>query len=96
MPTPDETHVPAAAVAPAAAGGAAGVLTAPAVADPAAVARVSARLRRAQGQLAAVSRAIERAGFALVAANLRSCLRDPAGPDDAAADRLEQLFLSLA
>ena len=47
-------------------------------------------------QLAAVSRAIERAGFALVAANLRSCLRDPAGPDDAAADRLEQIFLSLA
>ncbi len=88
----------------------------PAPADPAAVARVSARLRRAQGQLAgvirmlddgrdcqdvvtqlaAVSRAIERAGFALVAANLRSCLRDPQGPDDVAADRLEQLFLSLA
>lgn len=84
--------------------------------DPAAVAKVSARLRRAHGQLAgvirmlddgrdcqdvvtqlaAVSRAIERAGFALVAANLRSCLRDPEGPDDVAADRLEQLFLSLA
>lgn len=84
--------------------------------DPEAVARVGARLRRAQGQLAgvvrmldegrdcqdvvtqlaAVSRAVERAGFALVAANLRSCLRDPQGPDDVAADRLEQLFLSLA
>ena len=87
----------------------------PAAPDPAAVAKVSARLRRAHGQLAgvirmlddgrdcqdvvtqlaAVSRAIERAGFALVAANLRSCLRDPDGPDDVAADRLEQLFLSL-
>ena len=84
--------------------------------DPVAVAKVGARLKRAQGQLAgvirmlddgrdcqdvvtqlaAVSRAIERAGFALVAANLRSCLRDPDGPDDVAADRLEQLFLSLA
>lgn len=90
--------------------------TAPAAPDPVAVAKVSARLRRAHGQLAgvirmlddgrdcqdvvtqlaAVSRAIERAGFALVAANLRSCLRDPQGPDDVAADRLEQLFLSLA
>lgn len=89
---------------------------APAAPDPVAVAKVSARLRRAHGQLAgvirmlddgrdcqdvvtqlaAVSRAIERAGFALVAANLRSCLRDPQGPDDVAADRLEQLFLSLA
>lgn len=92
------------------------VVPVPAVPDPAAVAKVSARLRRAQGQLAgvirmlddgrdcqavvtqlaAVSRAVERAGFALVAANLRSCLRDPDGPDDVAADRLEQLFLSLA
>lgn len=89
---------------------------APAAPDPVAVAKVSARLRRAHGQLAgvirmlddgrdcqdvvtqlaAVSRAIERAGFALVAANLRSCLRDPQGPDDVAAGRLEQLFLSLA
>ena len=74
------------------------------------------RLRRAEGQLAAVirmiedgrdcqdivtqlsavSKALDRAGFALVASGLRDCLVNPKsdeGPDLAA---LEKLFLSLA
>ncbi|WP_318529961.1 metal-sensitive transcriptional regulator [Cellulomonas sp. SG140] len=124
MPGPDRPRRPAATASSDAAptvtadasASAVAVDPAPAAPDPVAVAKVSARLRRAHGQLAgvirmlddgrdcqdvvtqlaAVSRAIERAGFALVAANLRSCLRDPQGPDDVAADRLEQLFLSLA
>ncbi len=52
-------------------------------------------------QLAAASRALDRAGFAVIATGLQHCLTDP----DAAADdggreemraRLEKLFLSLA
>jgi DNA-binding FrmR family transcriptional regulator len=45
-------------------------------------------------QLAAATRALNRAGFAIVADGLRHCLEDP----DAGADReeLERLFLSLA
>jgi DNA-binding FrmR family transcriptional regulator len=46
-------------------------------------------------QLAAASRALDRAGFKIIAAGLQQCL---AGGDSAAADReqLERLFLSLA
>lgn len=84
---------------------------------------VAHRLRRAQGQLAAVvrmldegrdceavvtqlsavSRALDRAGFALIAANMRQCLTPavqgaPAAPGEPTLDvrRLEKLFLSLA
>lgn len=47
-------------------------------------------------QLAAVSKAVSRAGFAIVASNLQECLAHPeaAGSRDTAA--LERLFLSLA
>lgn len=45
-------------------------------------------------QLAAVSRAIDRAGFKIVATGLRQCLTDPDGELDT--DELERLFLSLA
>jgi DNA-binding FrmR family transcriptional regulator len=45
-------------------------------------------------QVAAVSRALDRAGFAIVAAGLRRCLADPASDVDPA--ELERLFLSLA
>ena len=47
-------------------------------------------------QLAAVSRALDRAGFAIVASGLRQCVAEPdrAGTPDLAA--LEKLFLSLA
>ncbi|MGB3697681.1 MAG: metal-sensitive transcriptional regulator [Gordonia sp. (in: high G+C Gram-positive bacteria)] len=46
-------------------------------------------------QLAAVSRALDRAGFKIIATNLRECLTDPgeSGPD---METLEKLFLTLA
>jgi DNA-binding FrmR family transcriptional regulator len=43
-------------------------------------------------QVAAASRALNRAGFAIVAGGLRHCLEDPAGDPE----ELERLFLSLA
>ena len=43
-------------------------------------------------QVAAVSRALDKAGFAIIAAGLRKCLADPMS-DPA---ELERLFLSLA
>ncbi|WP_026919052.1 metal-sensitive transcriptional regulator [Gordonia shandongensis] len=46
-------------------------------------------------QLAAVSKALDRAGFKIIATNLRSCLTDPDG-DGPDAESLEKLFLSLA
>ena len=82
--------------------------------DPAEVKAVLNRLRRAQGQLAAVismveegrdcrevvtqlsavSKAIDRAAFKVVAVNLRACVmgENPGGPDQ---DELEKLFMSL-
>ncbi len=77
------------------------------------------RLKRAQGQLAAVirmmeegrdcedivtqiaavSRAIDRAGFSVIASGMKHCLVNEDGdPEGAAADvaRLEKVFLSLA
>lgn len=71
------------------------------------------RLRRAQGQLAAViamvedgrdcrdvvtqlaavSRALDRAGFKIVASNMRQCL---AGESPLSTEELERLFLALA
>ncbi len=48
-------------------------------------------------QLAAVSRALDKAGFSIVASGLRQCL-DPDNADSAEVDtaKLEKLFLSLA
>ena len=51
-------------------------------------------------QLAAVSKALNRAGFAIIASGLRDCL-DPsddkaAGANDLTIEELEKLFLSLA
>ncbi len=45
-------------------------------------------------QLAAVSKALDRAGFAIVAAGLQQCLADGADSLDVA--KMEKLFLSLA
>ncbi|GAB3888695.1 metal-sensitive transcriptional regulator [Kibdelosporangium lantanae] len=47
-------------------------------------------------QLAAVSRALDRAGFRLIASGLERCVSD--GSEQAAADRakLEKLFMTLA
>jgi DNA-binding FrmR family transcriptional regulator len=44
-------------------------------------------------QLAAVSRALDRAGFKIVASNMRQCLN---GNSAMSADELERLFLTLA
>ncbi|MEU5878667.1 metal-sensitive transcriptional regulator [Spirillospora sp. NPDC047279] len=50
-------------------------------------------------QLAAVSRALDRAGFKIIATGLEQCVRpENAGTEQAAVDRaqLEKLFLALA
>ncbi len=48
-------------------------------------------------QLAAVSKALDKAGFAIIAAGLKQCIRNP-DSDDAELDTalMEKLFLSLA
>jgi len=48
-------------------------------------------------QLAAVSKAIDRAGFLVISQGLRECLNAPEGdPRRGNLDRLEKVFLSLA
>lgn len=47
-------------------------------------------------QVAAVSRAVDRAGFALIAAGLKQCLVESDGRDSMDAAAMEKLFLSLA
>lgn len=49
-------------------------------------------------QIAAVSRALDRAGFKIVASGLQQCVTAHAGGDDRSVDmaRMEKLFLSLA
>ncbi len=47
-------------------------------------------------QLAAVSKALDRAGFAIVAAGLEQCLTTGQGMDSVDVKKMERLFLSLA
>ncbi len=47
-------------------------------------------------QLAAVSRAVDRAGFAVIAAGLKQCLVESEGQDTLDIKTMERLFLSLA
>jgi len=47
-------------------------------------------------QLAAASRALDRAGFKIIATGLVQCAASPDGAADADRARLERLFLSLA
>ncbi len=47
-------------------------------------------------QLAAVSRALDRAGFAIIAAGLKQCLVESGGEDTLDTKTMEKLFLSLA
>jgi len=47
-------------------------------------------------QLAAASRALDRAGFKIIAAGLEQCAADNKGTADADRAQLERLFLSLA
>ena len=46
-------------------------------------------------QLAAVSKALDRAGFAIVATGLKRCVTDGDEIDSADVKKLERLFLSL-
>ena len=47
-------------------------------------------------QLAAVSRALDRAGFAIVATGLKQCLSEEGGVESLDVKKMEKLFLSLA
>ena len=47
-------------------------------------------------QLAAVTKALDRAGFAIVASGLQQCLTSGGGVDSLNAKKLEKVFLSLA
>jgi DNA-binding FrmR family transcriptional regulator len=47
-------------------------------------------------QLAAVSRAVDRAGFAVIAAGLKQCLVESDGQDTLDSKTMEKLFLSMA
>ena len=47
-------------------------------------------------QLAAASKAIDRAGFAIVATGLRQCMDNPEGTTPADQGAMEKLFLTLA
>ncbi|MDM8083737.1 metal-sensitive transcriptional regulator [Cellulomonas cellasea] len=81
------------------------------------MAKVSNRLKRAQGQLnavvrmldegrdcedvvtqlSAVSRALDRAGFAIIASGMRQCMtKSDEGEQTLDVQKLEKLFLSLA
>lgn len=84
--------------------------------DPEAKRKVVNRLKRAQGQLAAViaaveddahcrdvvqqlaavSKALDRAGFLVISTALRDCMTDPDADGVSTPDELEKLFLSLA
>ena len=47
-------------------------------------------------QLAAVNRALDRAGFAIVSSGMRQCLTSPDGMDEHDLATMEKLFLTLA
>jgi len=47
-------------------------------------------------QLAAVSRALDKAGFTIVASGLKQCLSGPDGAQTLDTKKMEKLFLSLA
>lgn len=47
-------------------------------------------------QLAAVAKAIDRAGFAIVASGMQQCLTAPEGAETLDVKKMEKLFLSLA
>jgi len=47
-------------------------------------------------QLAAVSKALDKAGFAIVAAGIQHCLVNPGDSHDLDVKKMEKLFLSLA
>lgn len=92
------------------------ITTEPSAHDAEAKRKVVNRLKRAQGQLAAVitavesdahcrdvvqqlaavSKALDRAGFLVISTALRDCMTDPDADGVSTPDELEKLFLSLA
>jgi len=66
--------------------------------DDEAVGQVLNRLRRAQvvTQLAAVARALDRAGFKIVASGMRQCLSAGDGDAPMTEEQMEKMFLILA
>lgn len=55
-----------------------------------------AQCKQVVTQLAAVSSALDKAGFAIIATAMRDCMAEPDHPDRLTHDELEKLFLSLA
>jgi len=47
-------------------------------------------------QLAAVNRALDRAGFAIISSSLKQCLTESEGVDSVEIQAMEKLFLTLA
>lgn len=47
-------------------------------------------------QLAAVSKALDKAGFAIVASGIQQCLTNPGDPEGLDVKKMEKLFLTLA
>jgi DNA-binding FrmR family transcriptional regulator len=47
-------------------------------------------------QLSAVSKALDRAGFAIIASGMKQCLTEPDNSSTLDVDKLQKLFLSLA
>ena len=47
-------------------------------------------------QVAAVSRALDQAGFAIISTGLRQCLVESGGADSVDSEKMEKLFLYLA
>ena len=47
-------------------------------------------------QLSAVSKAVDRAGFAVIVSGMKQCLTDPDAAGTLDVDKLQKLFLSLA
>lgn len=47
-------------------------------------------------QLSAVSKALDRAGFAIIASGMRQCLVESKGEETLDVEKLQKLFLSLA
>ena len=55
-----------------------------------------ARCRDSVTQLAAVSSALDRAGFMMISNAMKNCLENPEAEDSLSVDELEKLFMTLA
>jgi DNA-binding FrmR family transcriptional regulator len=55
-----------------------------------------AKCRDSVTQLAAVTSALDRAGFMIISKAMKNCLDDPEGEDSLTVEEIEKLFLTLA